>query len=74
MINFYREWKEDKENSRNAPKKRPKPANKCKICGKAVNGLKDHVRDHHGVGMWERYVAAEQQMKQQELDQFRKLL
>lgn len=74
MINFYREWKEDKESSREAPKKRTPPSNTCKICGKGVNGLKAHVEAAHGLGTWARYLEAEAKMQQLQLDQFRRLL
>ena len=74
MLNFYRAWKEDKEYGREAPKRKPKPAFQCKICDKRVNGLKRHVEDAHGVGMWARYLAAEAAIEQQRLDEFRKLL
>lgn len=74
MLNFYQAWKEDKEYGREAPKRKPKPAFQCKICGKMVNGLKDHVNGNHGVGMWDRYLAAEAAIERQRLDEFRKML
>ncbi len=64
MINFYQAWKDDKDSE--PKRKRPKPANRCKICGKAVNGLKDHVRGNHGADMWERYLAAEKAVEEQQ--------
>lgn len=72
MINFYQTWKDDKDSS--PKRKRSKPSNQCKICNKRVNGLKSHVRDAHGPDMWERYLAAEEQVKQQRLADFRNLL
>jgi hypothetical protein len=74
VINFYQAWKEDKEYGQDAPKRKSKPAFQCKICGKRVNGLKDHVEGCHGVGMWKRYLAAEAEIEQQQLDTFRRLL
>lgn len=74
MINFYKAWKDDKEYGQDAPKRKPTPAFKCKICDKRVNGLKRHVEDAHGVGMWKRYLAAEAEIEQQQLDNFRRLL
>ncbi len=72
MINFYQTWKDDKDS---APKrKRSKPSNTCKICGKGVNGIKDHIKGTHGADMWDRYLAAEAKMEQQELERFRSLL
>jgi hypothetical protein len=72
MINFYQTWKDDKDS---APKrKRSKPSNTCKIYNKAVNGLRDHIKGVHGTDMWDRYVAAEEAVKQQNLEQFRALL
>ena len=72
MINFYQTWKDDKES--NPKHKRSKPANRCKICNAAVNGLRDHVKGVHGADMWTRYIAVEEQIKQQELAQFRSML
>lgn len=72
MINFYQTWKAGKDSE--PKRKRSKPSNQCKICGKRVHGLKARVRDYHGVGMWELYVAAEVRLKQQQLDNFRSML
>lgn len=72
MINFYQTWKEDKDSS--PKRKRSKPSSQCKICNKRVNGLKSHVKDAHGPDMWERYLAAEASIKQQQLDNFRSML
>lgn len=74
MINFYQAWKEDKEYGQDTTKRKPKPAFQCKICSKRVNGLKRHVEDVHGVGVWARYLAAEAKIELTELDKFRKLL
>lgn len=77
MINFYRAWKDDKESDTkksDTKKKKATPSARCKICDKAVNGLRDHVEGVHGAGMWKRYVAAEEAVKQQNLEQFRSLL
>ena len=72
MINFYRTWKDDKESDHK--KKKATPAARCKICDKAVNGLRDHVRDSHGPDMWQRYLAAEQKIELLKLEQFRSML
>lgn len=72
MINFYRTWKDDKESD--TKKKKATPAARCKICDKAVNGLRDHVEGNHGAGMWKRYLAAEDKLEQLKLEQFRSLL
>ena len=72
MINFYQTWKDDKDSE--PKRKRANPANQCKICDKRVNGLKQHVEDVHGTGMWARYLAAEATIEQNKLQQFRNLL
>ncbi len=72
MINFYQAWKEDKESS---PKiRRGKVGTECRICGKHVGGLKSHVEDAHGRGMWSRYLAAEEQERQLVKQRFLELL
>ena len=71
MINFYQTWKDDKDSE---VKVKKNTTNRCKICNKAVNGLKDHVREVHGKDIWSRYIAAEAKMKQQELERFRNIL
>jgi len=62
MINFYREWKDDKDAE---PRTKSRPRRfECKLCGKRVNGLADHVKQvHGGLEAWKRYLAAEQQVK-----------
>lgn len=72
MINFYQVWKEDKESN---PKiRKGKVGTECRICGKHVGGLKRHVEDVHGQGMWARYAAAEEQERQAVKQRFLELL
>jgi hypothetical protein len=72
MINFYQAWKEDKES---APRtKKTKAGTECRICGKHVGGLKRHVEDVHGRGMWSRYLAAEERERQLVKQRFLELL
>jgi hypothetical protein len=72
MINWYQTWKDDKE-SVAKPSKR-KHGTMCRICKKRVNSLKRHVEDAHGIGMWSRYVLAEQKEQQLAHQRFLELL
>lgn len=64
MINFYQAWKDDKEST--PKKKKAKPAHCCQICGKRVNGLRHHVEQVHGQGMWLKYIKAEELAKRRQ--------
>ena len=57
MINFYQDWKDEKESE---PKKKKK---RGVLCGSYVNGLKDHMEGVHGNGTYKRYVSAEEQLR-----------
>lgn len=74
MINFYQAWKEDKEYSSNYKPPKKKQGTQCRICGKRVVGLKHHVEDAHGQGMWTRYLAAESKEREAIKQRFLDLL
>lgn len=62
MINFYQTWKDDKESE--PKKKRKRGSHQCVLCGSYVNGLKDHMDSVHGKGTYEKFVSAEEQIKE----------
>jgi hypothetical protein len=72
MINFYQAWKDDKESTSST--RRGKVGTECRICGKHVGGLKRHVEDVHGRGMWARYLAAEERERALVRQRFLELL
>lgn len=74
MINFYQAWKEDKERESSYKPPKKKVGTECRICGKHVGGLKSHVEDAHGRGMWSRYLAAEERERQLVKQRFLDLL
>ena len=57
MINFYREWKDEKEAE--PKKKRNRKSHQCVLCGTRVNGLKDHMDGVHGKGTYSKYLSAQ---------------
>lgn len=67
MINFYQEWKDDKESD--VPKKKAKGKYKCPLCHKRTNGLKDHMNGNHGKDSYKIMVQAEERLA--ELDRQR---
>lgn len=68
MINFYQEWKDDKESE---PRKVRKPkGHQCILCLKRVNGLKEHMDDVHGVGTYKRFLEAEERIREMKRQEF----
>jgi len=70
LINPYQIWKDDKDST---PKhKKPKKVFKCRVCGKQVNGLKDHVKNAHGGQVaWLSYQDAEDKEKSRSDESFK---
>jgi hypothetical protein len=72
MINLYQTWKDDKDSE---PKKNKNHTeHKCILCGKSVNGLKDHMDNVHGKGTYKRYVSVEEQHKERRRQQLIKIM
>lgn len=58
MLNFYQAWKDDKERDTKPKKKIGNQT--CRVCGKKLFELKQHVvAVHGGEDAWKAYVAAE---------------
>jgi len=72
MINFYRAWKDEKESE--PKKKKPKGAYKCVVCGKRVNGLKDHMNQTHGQGTYQKFIQAEEILKERQRQELLKIM
>ena len=63
MINFYQEWKNDKDGE---PKKKKSLGKfKCPLCNRRSNSLKQHMNDAHGKGTYQKYLKAIDYMQEQ---------
>lgn len=61
MINFYQEWKDDKESE--PKKKKVKGKHKCIVCLSGFHdegSLKQHMNSKHGPRSYSKYAAAMQ--------------